>query len=166
MITRQTHRPWGPIFVLTICLLFLGVNGLIGGYLMLTDPNGAPMGMPVSVLERTPFQNFIIPGLFLLIVWGGGSLVALVGLWLRPQWSVLNTLIRWSKEEWAWDLSVGLGLALLVWLTVQVFTLPAVAPIQYILYALAVLLVGVPMLPSMRNYYRLRDEKSSTIAAH
>jgi hypothetical protein len=151
------HRPLIPLLVLSVCLLFLGINGLIGGYLMLSDPNGAPMGMSISVLERTPFQNFFIPGLWLLVVWGCGSLVILAGLWLRPKFSVLELVLFWTHEHWAWGLSVLLGLALLVWLTVQVFTLPAMAPIQYILYGLALFLIAIPLLPNMRRYYHQED---------
>ncbi|MBW4439019.1 MAG: hypothetical protein KME04_17915 [Pleurocapsa minor GSE-CHR-MK-17-07R] len=154
MNTKRTRRPFIPMLALSLCLLFLGVNGIIGGYLMLRDPNGAPMGMPVSDLAQTPFQDFVIPGLILIIVWGGGSLLALLGLWLRPQWSLLNITSRWTHEHWAWALSLVLGLALLVWLTVQVLTLPNVAPIQFILYVLAILLVLLPLLPGMRRYYR------------
>src|SRR5579872_6785041 len=147
MNTHQMHRPWVSLIALSVCLLFLGVNGIIGGYLMLSDPYGAPMGMPVSVLERTPFQNYIVPGLCLILLWGGGSFLTLLGLWLRPQRLNVAMVSRLTHEHWAWTLSVILGLALLVWLTVQVFTLPAIAPVQYVLFSLAILLVVLPLLP-------------------
>jgi hypothetical protein len=159
MKTHTNHlRPWLPLLALSVCLVFLGINGFIGGYLMLSDPNGTPMGMPVSYLERTPFPNFYIPGLFLVFLWGCGSFVLLAGLWLRPRWSAFALLTFWTHEHWAWGLSVLLGLGLLVWLTVQVFTLPKMAVIQFILYALAVLLIVLPQLPPMRDYFRV-DEK-------
>ena len=161
-------RPRFMLLILSVCLVFLGVNGVVGGYLMLNDPYGAPMGMPVSVLEHTLFQNYIIPGLCLIFVWGGGSLLALVGLWLRPQKPDLDVVTRWTHEHWSWTLSVALGLGLLVWLTYQVFTLPAIAPVQVILFVLAIFLVVVPLAPGMRTYYRLqapaRDLVSSPTA--
>lgn len=154
MNMKVAVRPYLPLLALSLCLLFLGINGLVGGYLMLRDPNGAPMGMPVSDLAQTPFQNYVVPGLILIFVWGCGSLLALIGLWLRPQLTLLNLASRLTHEHWAWALSLVLGLALLVWLTVQVLTLPNVAPIQFILYVLAILLVLLPLLPGMRRYYR------------
>ena len=154
MNMKVAVRPYLPLLALSLCLLFLGINGLVGGYLMLMDPNGAPMGMPVSDLAQTPFQNYVVPGLILIFVWGCGSLLALIGLWLRPQLTLLNLASRLTHEHWAWALSLVLGLALLVWLTVQVLTLPNVAPIQFILYVLAALLVVLPLLPKMRQYYR------------
>ncbi len=152
---NTSRRPFISLLVLSICLLFLGINGLIGGYLMLSDPYGAPMGLSVTALERTPFQNFIVPGFCLIVIWGLGSLLALVGLWLRPHWlDWANNLLH---EHWSWSLSVMLGLALIVWLTFQLFTLPAVAPIQYVLYGLALFLVLTPLLPEMRRYYQLTE---------
>ncbi len=153
------RRPTISLVVLSICLLFLGINGLIGGALMLSDPYGAPMGMSVTVLERTPFQNFIVPGFCLILIWGVGSLVTLIGLWRRPHW--LDWANDMLHEHWAWSLSVLLGLALVVWLTFQLFTLPEVAPIQYILYGLALFLVLTPLLPEMRRYYRISDRRVS-----
>ena len=130
----------------------------MGGYLMLNDPYGSPMGMPVSVLQHTLFQNFIIPGIWLRIVWGAGSFVVLFGLWLHPQKPVVGVVTGWTHEHWAWTLSVLMGLGLLVWLVYQIFTLPAMAPIQYVLFVLAALLVTIPILPAMRAYYQLRNE--------
>lgn len=150
----NTHRPSRLLLTLSLCLLFLGINGIVGGVLMLSDPHGSPMGLSVSDLERTPFQSFLIPGLVLLLVWGGGSLLTLAGLW-RTDWQLLAALSRRTHQHWAWVCSILLGAGLLVWLTVQVFTLPSVAAIQFILYALALLLVGLPLLPAMRRYYRL-----------
>ena len=120
---------------------------------MLTNPN-APWGMPLSHLERTLFSDFTIPGLLLIVIWGLGSLVTLLGLWLRPQWSLFDDVLQWTHEQWVWALPLLLGTGLLIWLTYQIFTLPAIAPIQYMLYGLAALLVVLPLLPAMRRYYR------------
>jgi hypothetical protein len=154
MNTTIKHRPILPLVILSLCLLFVGTSAFVGGYLMLRDPYGAPMGMPVSLLERTPFQNFLAPGFLLLVIWAASFLV-LVGLWMRPQWGWLVWLTEWSHEHWAWALSITLGLALVIWLLVQVATLPAVAPIQYVMFVLAALLVLVPFAPAMREYYQL-----------
>jgi hypothetical protein len=156
MKNQVEHRPLLPLVLLSLTFLIVSINGFIGGYLMLSDPNGAPMGMPVSDLARTPFQNYTIPGIFLIMLWGFGSMIALMALWFRPQIPLFNRLmVRWTHEHWAWTFSVLMGIALLIWLTVQIFTLPAVAPIQIILYVLAFLMVGLPFIPQMRDYYHL-----------
>lgn len=148
-----SNRPLLSLLFLSLCLLFLGINGLLGGYTMLSNSTGDAFGMPLSVLERTPFQNWFVPGLVLLLLWGLGSFVVLTSLWTRPRLSLLSWLSNLTHEHWAWASSILLGLALLVWLTVQVFTLPAIAPIQVFLYGLALVLIIVPLLPGMRQYY-------------
>ena len=153
---NSQHRPIILLLVLSVCLVFLACSGFAGGYEMLRDPNGTPMGMSVSVLEGTVFENYFVPGLLLIGIWGGGSVVTLIGLWLGPRWLHLSLL----SEHWAWFFSVLLGLGLLVWLTYQVVTLPAVAPIQIILYGLACFLVGLPLVPPMRRYYRLKEQQA------
>lgn len=157
MRISNKQRPLFPLLLLSICLLFLGINGLVGSYLMLSNPNGTVMGMPLSYLEQTPFDSWFIPGLCLLFIWGIGSFVILLGLWLRPDWSVFSVFSLWTHEHWAWALSILLGLGLLIWLGVQLFTLPDVAVIQLILAILAILLVAIPFLPSMRQYYQLGE---------
>jgi hypothetical protein len=158
MNQNNTNRPLIPLLVLSTCLLFLGINGLVGGYAMLSNPYDAPMGIPVSALERTPFRDFLIPGLLLTFVWGVGSIVTLIGLWERPRFPLFDRLSEWTHEFWAWGFSILMGVGLLVWLTVQVVTLPDVAPIQYILYALALLLIVLPLLTEMRQYYWVEDK--------
>lgn len=148
-------RPTIWLLVLSVCLVLLAVNGFIGGYLMLADPNGAPMGMPVSLLERTLFHDFTIPGVLLIVIWGLGSLTTLIGLWARQASPVFSPLTDWTGEHWGWVASIVLGTGLFVWLVYQVFTLPEMAVIQYILFALALILIGLPLLSAMRRYYRL-----------
>ena len=155
MTIPATRRPLTPLLALSVCLLFLSINGFVGGYLMLTDPYGAPMGMPLSTLQNTLFQNYTIPGLCLILIWGCGSVLTLIGLWLRPHWFGLDALSRRVHEHWSWDFALLLGVGLLVWLTYQLFTLPTIAPIQIVLFVLAALLVVLPLLPTMRRYYQL-----------
>lgn len=153
----RSHRPIVPLLILSVCLIFLGGNGFIGGYYMLSEPNGAPMDIPISLLDATVFRSWVVPGLFLVFLWGFGSLIVLIGLWLRPHLSVFDRFTHLTRHHWGWGASVLLGLALLFWLAVQFFTFFDVAPIQYILGGLALILVMMPLLPGMRRYYAQRD---------
>lgn len=153
MNTVEKRRPLLPLLIVSVCLLFLGINGLIGGIVMLRDPNGEPFGLSVSVLQTTPFANFLVPGIVLLGVWGVGSLLVLSGLWLRWRVPLLDGLIRLTHEDWPWEFTIVLGVALMIWLIVQVVTIPGVAPIQVVLFVMAALMIVVPLLPQMRQYY-------------
>jgi hypothetical protein len=156
----RIQRPLTPLILLSACLLFISVNGFIGGYLMLSDPNGAPMGMPLTYLERTPFENWLLPGILLILLWGVGCILTLLGLWLRPSWLGLDRLLAFTHQHWSWDLSLALGVALIVWLLVQIITLPEMAVIQYILFVFAALMLAIPLLPKVRQYYHIQAEAS------
>jgi hypothetical protein len=67
-----TTRPTRPISLrwLLGCLAFLGVSAAFGGILLVLNPTGARLQMPLSILQFSPFHNFLIPGLILGFVFG------------------------------------------------------------------------------------------------
>ena len=67
--------------VQVICIVLLLVNGLgasYGGFLLMVDPSGSKMQMPLSYLEHSPFSNYLIPGIILFIVNGLFSFVTIM----------------------------------------------------------------------------------------
>jgi hypothetical protein len=67
--------------VKVICFVLLLVNGLgalYGGFLLMLDPSGSKMQMPLSYLEHSPFSNYLIPGIILFIVNGLFSFVTIM----------------------------------------------------------------------------------------
>lgn len=60
--------------VLWLCV-FTGLTAIAGGVALITSP-GSPEGPPSALLEGTPFQSFLVPGLLLALVVGLGSLAA------------------------------------------------------------------------------------------
>lgn len=58
-------------------LLFNGIGALYGGWQLATDPTGGSMQMPLSYLQYSPFETYLIPGIVLFIANGIGSLVVL-----------------------------------------------------------------------------------------
>lgn len=94
--------------VTVLCLaLFMGVGALFGGYGLLNDAEG--LGVKASWLDGSPFRDYTVPGLFLLVVIGGGMLgtAVLVGL----------------EDLWAPLVAAGMGTVLLFWLVVETLTI-------------------------------------------
>lgn len=56
----------------------VGVGAAAGASGVLIDPSGKTMGVPLEILQYSPFADFLIPGLFLFIVLGIGNIVAAV----------------------------------------------------------------------------------------
>jgi len=129
------RRAPGALGVAAAALHFLvGAGGVAGGLGALSNPN-APMGISTDILKYGPFRSFLIPGLFLLIVLGGGNLAAGVLALTKAKgrecltacmggilvaWIVIQCLILWTVNGLhAAFFAVGavqgcLGLALIV----------------------------------------------------
>jgi len=88
--------------VLGSILAFGALNAVAGGYYGLSGARGVPR----EWLEGTPFTNYFVPSLFLLVVVGGAML-----------WAAVAVFGNWRRCR-----SVALGAAGLVlcWIAVQV----------------------------------------------
>jgi hypothetical protein len=55
-----------------ICLslfAFLGLSAIGGGGTLIIYPSGKPLGgLPISILERSPFNDFLVQGIILFVV--------------------------------------------------------------------------------------------------
>jgi hypothetical protein len=150
---RKPVRPLLVMWVLSLVLIFLALGTVGGGILLIQDPTGAVMQLEISWLVNTPFVNYFVPGLILLLLYGVGSLFLLYALWELPKFPLLTRLTRFTHEHWAWDFTVLLGVFLLVWLVVQFVVLPATSPIQPVMLVVALALIVLPLLPGMRRFY-------------
>lgn len=151
-MTRRRRRPLGPA-VLTILVALQAVSGLGGGGALVIDPSGGVLGMPLSVLRRGPFADFLVPGAILLVVLGVFPAVIAVALWWRPRWGALGPVERAFGEHWSWVGAGVVGVGLLLWLAVE---LALVGP-SSLLVAYAVLALGIIALalePGTRRFYR------------
>jgi len=142
------------LWPLLFLLMFLALGGLYGGIAMLTDRTGASLQLS-EVLPLLPVSDLILPGLFLLIVMGLTPLVLSYGLLARPHWAWAERLFRWSKHHWAWTGTLGLGVVLGIWLTVQALLIGFKWPIQYITAADGAMIVLLTWMPGVRRFYSL-----------
>lgn len=62
-------------FLVILSSALVGVNGLLGGFAAVSNPE-SPFGLSTAVLKNGGFHNFLVPGLFLLVVIGLGDLLA------------------------------------------------------------------------------------------
>ncbi len=59
-------------------LVLTALSGLIGGYMLISDPTGRSMRMLTTDLKGTPFIDYTTPGWILLIAIGACSAIAAV----------------------------------------------------------------------------------------
>lgn len=148
-------KKFNPLLGLLVFLLvFLGLGGIFGGVMFLSDPSGESMGM-ADMLSRLPVPDYSLPGLFLFAVMGLAPLLLTWGLLAHPNWPLAERLTRWSKHHWAWTGTLALGILLGVWLTVQGFLIGFEASIQYVTAVNGLGILFLTLLPGIRRIYRL-----------
>lgn len=111
--------------------VFVGVGGLYGGGSLVSDPTGGGLGMPVSMLEGTPFSNYLIPGIVLFAVNGVFPLVVV--------------LAEALKLEWARVLHLGVGALLTGWMVVQVLLVGLTVPLQVVMLVTGLAILAVAL---------------------
>jgi len=118
--------------VKVICFVLLLVNGLgalYGGFLLMLDPSGTRMQMPLSYLEHSPFSNYLIPGIILFIVNGLFSFVTIM-------------TILCKNVHFYWFVIIQ-GLLLSGWILVQIILLQIFyAPLHATFLIIGLCLIG------------------------
>ena len=114
--------------VALVALALLSITAAWGGVLLIANPSGSAMKIPVSVLEHSPFDTFLIPGILLLA--SSGVLGAVV---------FVMALVR--ARAYGWWVAFQ-GCVLFGWITVEVVLLRTVVWLHYVYWGLGLLLIG------------------------
>jgi hypothetical protein len=141
------------VWALVALLGLLAVGGFDGGLSFVMDRTGASLGAKLSWLEHTPVRDFLLPGLFLLGVYGIGGLILMAGLIWRPAPGPLHRLDGALGYHWAWVGSVAFGVALVLWIAYELVVLPDTMILQPILMGIGLAISGLPFLSSLRRWY-------------
>jgi hypothetical protein len=122
---------------------------------MLFDPSGKTLSMPLIFLMGSPFSDYFLPGLLLLVFLGLFPLLGLVGL-ITDRWSWPNLLNIYRNKQWGWSYSLYAGLILIIWMDLQIGFIGYWHPVQTFHALTGVAIVIFTLLPKVMNHYRLR----------
>jgi hypothetical protein len=81
------------LYMLFTLHLILVISAIAGSTMMIYKPDGSLLGLELSRLQNTPFSDYLLPGLILLVSNGLFSLFALIGLVFEPSWKKVGFLI-------------------------------------------------------------------------
>ena len=132
---------------LRVCLgvlqVLIGLGAVGGGIGLVSDPSGANLGFHPEWLAGSPFSDYLIPGLVLLVVNGLGN--------------VVGGVLSFTGRRFAGAAAVLLGLFMVAWIAVQVYWIGLSSWLQplYLALGLAELALGL----------RLRRDIASSQAA-
>jgi hypothetical protein len=103
------------VWVAVLLELICAVGAIPVGLMFIADPSGKAIGVPAGWIETTPFGSYLVPGLYLLVMNGLGMLLA----------AALSSL-RQPLAPW---LTGVLGTGLVIWILVQLVTMPETMPL-------------------------------------
>ena len=65
--------------IFSLVLLFLlGSSAIGGGWMLVNDPSGNSMHLSIELLSQTPFDNYLLPGVILLVTVGFLSIITCI----------------------------------------------------------------------------------------
>jgi hypothetical protein len=128
----KSPPPLGRLAAAAIGLeILLGIGAIGGGIALMAGPHGEILPLPVSALAGSPFADYFAPGAILFAVLGLGPLGAAV--------------LAWRRHPIAPFLAFAVGVALLIWLVVEIAIVGYASdpPLQAVYLALGVVITLV-----------------------
>jgi len=110
--------------------VFVGLGAVFGGLAAIINPQD-PLGITVEALKYSPFSNFLIPGIILLVVIGLGNIISALMLHLK---SIFQGYIS-SVFSWA----------LVIWIVVQCIMLHAVVFLHVLYFMIGLVQAALAM---------------------
>jgi len=142
-------------YLFIILLAFLALSAIGGGGALIVSPSGKLIGgLPLSILEHSPFNNFLVPGIILFLILGITPAVLIYALLKKPANKYAEFFNFFKDMHWAWSFSIYIAFALIIWIQVETIYVQAVSWLQtfYLLYAIPILFVA--LLPQVRGIYK------------
>ena len=129
------------VIVLMVSVFFQALSGLGGGAFLIADPTGETLNLSLSFLINSPFPDYLIPGIILFTVLGVYPLIVTAGLWKR--------------KYWGWLGSIFLGIALLIWIFVEILIIgyQSEPPLQLIYGILGIVILFLALLSGTKNFF-------------
>lgn len=136
-------------YLLIALILFQGLSGVAGGIGLILDPTGESLQIPITWLDDSPFNDYLIPGLILLIILGFLPLIVSYELWKKTSWSWLGALI--------------IGLSLVIWIGVEIVIVgyQPRPPLQLIYGTVGIIILVLVSLPSVKRFLKTQLERNA-----
>lgn len=110
-------------------LILIGIGAVLAGLGFILEPDGSGLGMSVKLLKDSPFNDFLIPGITLLVVNGILSLVV--------------AYLVYIENRYAGNATIVLGIAMIIWISAQVYWIGWVSGLQPLLLVIGCIEMGL-----------------------
>ncbi|MDB4271049.1 hypothetical protein N9896_03025 [bacterium] len=142
-----------PGYLLILLIFLQAISAIPSGLSLIIDSSGKGIGLPPDVLENTPFNNFLIPGLFLFVVLGLLPLITLYGLLSRKKLNWAQK-INWDRQfHWSCTFAFYIGLLLILWINMQLYFGIIFNKLHFSYAILGVLIIILSQFPATKREY-------------
>lgn len=151
MIAKQ--RKSIACYLLIFLHVFLGIGALFGGGLLIIYPDGSLLSMSTDILQTSPFDDFLIPGLILFFALGILPIITAIFLISVKSLKIAEKLSLYKELHWSWNSSLYIGFILIIWINVEVYMIQGVALIHVFYIFLGISIEYITLLPSVKKHY-------------
>lgn len=113
--------------ILFLLVSYVAVTSTLSGLLMISDPEGSILNLSLSLLDGTPFKNYLLPGILLTILVGGINFLAIFFL-MEP-----------NSNRYNWSMSGGSMIT--GWTIAQIILVQAVHWLNFLYLGIGVLII-------------------------
>ena len=142
--------------ILLILLAVLGSGAIFGGGVLIISPSGKLFGMPLSMLDNSPFNNFLIPGIILFTMLGLVPIGVTIALIKKPACKFAELFNFYKDMYWGWTYCIYIAFALIIWIQAEMTFLHTVHWSHSLYMFLGVAIIFVSLLPKVRILYKSR----------
>ena len=135
-------------YTLGVLQIFIGITAVLGGFGLVSDPSGTKMNLPLELLKNSPFINYLIPGLILLIVIGVGN--------------VLAGIVTFFRTRYTANLAIFFGVFLILYIAIEVWFIGLLNFSQplYLILGIIELILGLKLSKSGKTAYQIWIEST------
>ena len=108
--------------VLTAIQLLVAVSAFGGGIALVAAPDGSNLQFDKELLDGSPFNDFLVPGLILMLAVGGSSLIA--------------AFMVWTGQDRAVEVNFAAGAIVFGWITIEAIIIGEVSFLHWLYWTL------------------------------
>ena len=113
--------------LLFILVSFVAVTATLSGLIMISNPDGGVMNLPLSLLDGTPFKDFLIPGILLTTIVGGVNLLAV--------------FYNMQRHVYRYNWAMAGGIMISGWIVVQMILIQAAHWLHFLYLGIGILII-------------------------
>jgi hypothetical protein len=111
--------------ILFLLISFLSVTATLSGLLLISQPDGSLLNLPLSLLDGTYFSSYLVPGILLVIFVGGVNLLAV--------------FYNLKKDRTRYDWAMAGGFVVSGWVAIQLLLIHTVHWLHILYFGIGVI---------------------------